>query len=126
MDAMDNNDQHTYTGSCHCGAVRFAFRSPKIEAGLRCDCSICQRKGAAMTVFAIDPGQIDIHAEPGALGEYQFNTGVAKHYFCTRCGIYTFHQTRKVPGWYRANLGCIEGIEPLQLPVDVVHNRDWK
>lgn len=119
-------DLCSYNGSCHCGAVRFAFNSPKIEAGLRCNCSICLRKGAAMTVFAIDPEQMAIDAEPGALGEYRFNTEVAQHYFCTRCGIYTFHKTRKKPGWYRANLGCIEGLDALQLPIDVVDNRDWK
>lgn len=120
---MESNE---YKGSCHCGAVRFAFRSPPIEAGLRCNCSICLRKGAAMTVFAIDPAHMHIAAAPGALGEYRFNTGTAKHYFCMHCGIYTFHLTRKKPGWYRANLGCIEGLDALRLPIEVVDNRDWK
>lgn len=117
---------HEYKGSCHCGAVRFMFRSQRIEAGLRCNCSICVRKGAAMTVFAIDPAHMTIAAEPGALGEYRFNTGTAKHFFCTRCGIYTFHQTRRKPGWYRANLGCIEGVDALGLPVEIVDNRNWQ
>ena len=31
------------------------------------------------------------------LSLYQFNTRVAKHYFCKVCGIYTFHR----PGWRR-------------------------
>jgi hypothetical protein len=116
----------SYKGSCHCGAVRYAFRSRKIEAGLRCNCSMCLRKGAAMTVFAIDPAQIEIVAEPGALAEYRFGSCVAVHYFCARCGIYTFHQTRRKPGWYRANLGTIEGVDPLQLPIEVVDNINWK
>jgi hypothetical protein len=120
MDLME------YRGSCHCGAVRFSFRGPPIEAGFRCNCSICIRKGAPMTVFAIDPEHMHIDAEPGALSEYRFHTGVAAHCFCVRCGIYTFHQTRRKPGWYRANLGCIEGVDPFQLPIDVVDNRNWE
>jgi hypothetical protein len=32
-----------------------------------------------------------------ALGEYQFNTKTAKHYFCSVCGIYTHHQRRSTP-----------------------------
>jgi hypothetical protein len=116
----------SYKGGCHCGAVRYAFRSPELVAGLRCNCSICLRKGAAMTVFAIDPALIEIEAEPGALSEYRFGTCVAAHYFCARCGIYTFHQTRRKPGWYRANLGTIDGVDPLQLPIEVVDNINWK
>ena len=37
---------NTYRGSCHCGAIRFTFKGPdKIESGLRCNCSICRRRG---------------------------------------------------------------------------------
>ena len=43
----------TYTGSCHCGAVRFAFKAPEIDKGLRCNCSLCRRKGALMSGFVV-------------------------------------------------------------------------
>ena len=115
-----------HRGGCHCGAVRYSFQGPRIDGGLRCNCSICRRKGAAMTVFAIDPARIDIEADAGALAEYRFGSCVAVHYFCARCGIYTFHQTRRKPGWYRANLGCIEGVDPFQLPIEVIDNSNWK
>ena len=53
----------TYRGSCHCGAIRFAFKGPeKIENGLRCNCSICRRKGALMSGFTIAPDEIEIEA----------------------------------------------------------------
>ena len=64
----------SYSGSCHCGAVRFEVRTTLAPA-VRCNCSFCRRRGA----------------EPEILGLYQWNTRIAKHYFCTRCGIYTFH-----------------------------------
>ena len=42
---------------------------------------------------------------------YQFDTKIAKHYFCKTCGIYPFHETMRVPGHYRVNLGCIDDID---------------
>ena len=52
---------NTYRGSCHCGAIRFTFKGPdKIESGLRCNCSICRRKGALMSGFAVAPDEIEI------------------------------------------------------------------
>ena len=35
---------------------------------------------------------------------YQFNTGEAKHYFCSKCGIHTFHQQRSEPDHYSVNV----------------------
>ncbi len=43
---------------------------------------------------------------------YQFNMREAKHYFCSRCGIYTFHQRRSSPHQYGINVACIEGMSP--------------
>lgn len=110
--------QH-YQGSCHCGAVKFSYTGEEIARGLRCNCSICSRKGAMMSSEVIAPEALTIQAEEGTLGLYQFGTKVAKHFFCKQCGIYTFHQTIRKPGHYRVNLGCIEGVDPLTLEADV-------
>lgn len=48
---------------------------------------------------------------------YQFNSGVAKHYFCSNCGIYTHHQTRSHPNVYGFNIGCLEGVNPFDLDI---------
>jgi hypothetical protein len=37
------------------------------------------------------------------LSLYQFNTNTARHYFCSRCGIYTHHQRRSNPKEYGVN-----------------------
>lgn len=47
-----------------------------------------------------------------ALTLYQFNTGTAKHYFCSKCGIYTHHQRRSNTNQYGVNVACLEGISP--------------
>jgi len=112
-----------HSGSCHCGAVRFSFEGEPITRGLRCNCSICARKGAMMTPEAIPPERFHIEAEEGALGLYEFGAATAKHYFCRHCGIYPFHITARVPGHYRANLGCIEGVDPFALDCDVFDGR---
>jgi hypothetical protein len=104
-------------GSCHCGAVKFEVRTPVAPAA-RCNCSLCRRKGALMTPpFAAD--QLVIAQGEGALSLYRFNTHVAKHFFCKHCGIYPFHQTRKDPKLWRANIGCLEGVDPYALEAGV-------
>lgn len=108
-----------YKGSCHCGAVRFEFSGPDIERGLRCNCSICRRKGAMMTAFMVAPEEISIEAKADALATYEFGSHIAKHHFCKQCGIYPFHQTLRKPGHYRINLGCVDGVDSTQLPCDV-------
>lgn len=108
-----------YHGNCHCGAVRFSYEGEPITKGLRCNCSICSRKGAMMSPQAIAPEQFNIDADTGALGLYQFGKKTAKHYFCKHCGIYTFHETARMPGHFRVNLGCIEGIDTFALEAEV-------
>jgi hypothetical protein len=84
-----------YTGSCHCGAVRFEARTA-IAPATRCNCSLCRRKGALMSAaFPVD--NLRILAGTEALTLYQFNTHAARHFSCKVCGIYSFHQTRKDP-----------------------------
>jgi len=109
----------TFQGSCHCGDVTFQFSGEPITQGLRCNCSICARKGALMSSEVYGPAQLTFQAAEGALGCYQFGSGVAKHYFCTRCGIYPFHETVRKPGHYRVNLGCVDGVDSLTLPTQV-------
>lgn len=108
-----------YQGSCHCGAVKFSFESDPITKGLRCNCSLCSRKGAMMSPEVIAPDKIIIDAQQDMLGLYQFGARTAKHYFCKSCGIYTFHVTARVPDHYRVNLGCVEGVDPFALEAEV-------
>jgi hypothetical protein len=109
----------TYQGSCHCGAVKFSYSGEKIEKGLRCNCSICSRKGAMMSIEVIPEDKLEILAKGDSLGLYQFGQKTAKHFFCRECGIYPFHETARFPGHYRVNLGCIDEIDTFELKFDV-------
>lgn len=109
-----------YKAACHCGTVRFTVKlSDGLRSARRCNCSYCRMRGAV----AVSANLADIQVEQGqdALTLYQFNTGQAKHYFCSRCGIYTFHQRRSNPEQYGVNVACIEGKSPFdfkEVPVN--------
>lgn len=108
-----------YHGSCHCGDIKFEFETETISKGLRCNCSVCTRKGALMSAFVLSEDELKVDAKPGSLSTYTFGTGAAKHQFCNHCGIYTFHETMRFPGKFRVNLGCVEGLDSLNLPFDI-------
>lgn len=112
-----------HQASCHCGNVTFSFETEQpVDRGLRCNCSICARKGALMSAQVFTPAELNIKSKED-LGLYQFGSGVAKHYFCKTCGIYTFHETIRAPGHYRVNLGCCDDIDVTALPFDVFDGR---
>ncbi len=100
--------------TCHCGAVRLRLTLPNgIENPRRCDCSMCRRRGAVVASVVL--ANLEVVEGEDMLGVYQFNTKTAKHYFCTRCGIYTHHQRRSNPKEYGYNVGCLEGVNPFDL-----------
>ena len=107
----------SWKGSCHCGAVKFEV-STAIEPAGRCNCSLCRRKGALMSP-PFEARELTIVEGEDSLTLYQFNTRVAKHYFCKHCGIYPFHQTRRDPARWRVNLGCLEGVDVYALEASV-------
>ena len=107
-----------FNGSCHCGSIRFSYQAEPVTRGLRCNCSICSRKGAMMSADVIAADKIKIDAQDGMLGLYQFGAKTARHYFCKQCGIYTFHETARMPGHLRVNLGCVDGVDTFQLEAD--------
>ncbi len=104
-----------HRATCHCGAVELEVSMPNgIVNPRRCDCSICRRKGAIVASVALDA--IKIVKGEKHLKLYQFNTNTARHYFCSNCGIYTHHQRRSNPNEYGVNVGCLEGVNPYDLP----------
>ena len=102
----------TYHGSCHCQAVRFEVDTT-IDRVTVCNCSICSKKG--IVHHRVAPESVRLISGQDVLATYQFNTRVARHWFCRTCGIYPFHQTRKDRGLWRANVGCLHGVDPYAL-----------
>ena len=107
--------QPKHRASCHSGSVVLEIDLPNgIDMPTRCNCSICRRKGAVMAF--VKRSAIRILQGEDQLQLYQFHMQTAKHYFCGHCGIYTHHQRRSNPEEYAFNVGCLEGVDPLQIP----------
>ncbi|MCU8208170.1 GFA family protein, partial [Vibrio vulnificus] len=112
-----------YQGSCHCGAITFSFSMPEIDTGLKCNCSLCQKKNAMMSNFTLSSNELTIESKDDALSTYTFGSNIAKHHFCRVCGIYPFHQTLRKPGHYRINLSCIDNLDLSSLNVEYFNGR---
>jgi hypothetical protein len=96
----------TFTGGCHCGAVRFQVVVDKYQV-TECNCSICDKKGFLHLIVPSEKFTLLQGAE--ALTTYTFNTGVAKHTFCRICGIHSFYVPRSHPDGFSVNLRCLDG-----------------
>ncbi len=118
----------TYSGSCHCGAVTFRFTGEAIVNAMRCNCSICRRRNAIMSAAYYPPDRFEMLTGTEALSVYRFEPCMVNHYFCSRCGIYPFHDAVNDPSvGYRVNLGCVEGIDAHALPIRVFDGADtWR
>lgn len=109
----------TLRGACHCGEVRFEAVLPDgLSKPRRCTCSICRMRGAVAVTVDLDGLRITAGAD--RLTEYRFNTGVARHYFCSRCGIYTHHKRRSNPDQYGLNVASLEGVSPFDFAEVIV------
>ncbi len=107
---MDSNINEI-DGACHCGTVRFHVRlTDGLNTARRCNCSYCRMRGAV--VVSADLDAIVISEGEEALSLYQFNTMSAKHYFCSKCGIYTHHQRRSNTNQYGVNVACLKDVSP--------------
>ena len=109
---------------CHCGAVEAEINiRENFEKILRCNCSLCKRKGAIMSLVKNE--DFTITKGSNKLRLYQFHTKVAKHYFCSECGIYTHHNPRSNPNLTGFNLACIDEVDIFKLediPINDGHN----
>ncbi len=99
---------------CHCEEVEVEINIPdNFEKVLKCNCSICKRKGAVMSMVKNE--DFKIIKGKDKLKLYQFHSKIAKHYFCNNCGIYTHHNPRANPNMTGFNLGCIDDIDIFEL-----------
>lgn len=84
-----------YSGSCHCGAVRFECNLDLTDDTRRCNCSFCW-KTRFWKAFAMQ-GDFRLLQGEDALSDYQASPsewpkGDVHHYFCRHCGVRPFSQ----------------------------------
>ena len=114
----------THTGGCHCGRVRFEVSAPARIEVIDCNCSICSKTGYLHLVVRAE--NFKLVSGSDALTTYTFNTGTAKHLFCSTCGIKSFYVPRSHPDGFSVNARCIDPGTIEELTVRPVDGRNWE
>ena len=103
----------TYTGQCHCGAVRYQLSGePKVVS--LCHCRDCQRSaGAPMVSWAMfpDTALTLLQGQPKTIN----SSGTAMRSFCGECGSGLFYRNAAIlPGIVDVQSATLD--DPDQLP----------
>ena len=96
----------THSGGCHCGRVRFEVDAPARIEAVDCNCSMCRRFGYLHLI--VPAADFRLLSGGDALTEYRFNTGVARHLFCSTCGVKSFYVPRSHPDGWSVNVRCLD------------------
>ena len=91
------SETKTYSGSCHCGKVRFEMTA-EITRASACNCSTCGRLGWLMV--SVPPGQFKLQSGTDAQTDYQFGKVIV-------------------------NLRCVEGLDVDALEVEKFDGRSY-
>jgi hypothetical protein len=112
-----------YRGGCHCGTVAFEVEGELSEVS-ECNCSICTRK--AYLHWIVPPQSFRLLRGREQLATYSFNTGVARHFFCTRCGVAPYYVPRSHPDKIDVNARCLDGVDVAKLKIRQFDGRNWE
>ena len=113
----------TCLGGCHCGRVRFEIGVPDKILVSRCNCSICKKSGYLHVI--VDADRFNLLCGEESLVDYRFHTGVARHLFCSHCGIKSFYVPRSHPESFSVNLNCIELPDGIDVTVREFDGQNW-
>lgn len=121
---MSERELLEHRGGCHCGAARFAFKSPAAVRVQRCNCSMCAMTGFEHLI--VPNAHFTLLSDPAALTTYSFNTGVARHLFCRVCGVKSFYVPRSNPDGYSINLRCVDRSTISAVEYEDFDGRNWE
>jgi len=112
------------SGGCHCGAVRFEVLAPDEIDARECNCSICRRTGYLHLIVPAERFRITKGAD--RITTYTFNTGTAKHHFCSICGIKSFYVPRSKPHGFSVNVRCLDDGAVRVMRITLFDGEHWE
>jgi hypothetical protein len=113
-----------HSGGCHCGKVRIEVIAPSRLSVLECNCSICSKSGYLHLI--VPKSRFRLLQGEEFLTTYAFNTHVAKHLFCSVCGIKSFYVPRSHPDGYSVNARCLDMGTVEAMTIEPFDGREWE
>lgn len=89
-----------------------------------CNCSICAMSGNAHII--VPAARFHLLQGEDRLALYTFNTGRAKHRFCTTCGIKSFYRPRSNPDGVAVTYRCIDDWRDLEATFHSFDGVNWE
>ena len=114
----------THRGGCHCGRVKYEVIAPSRIKVNQCNCSICSKSG--YLGLLVPKERFKLLCGEEYLTTYTFNTGVAKHLFCSHCGIKSFYVPRSHPDGYNVNARCFDPTTIENMEIIQVDGQNWE
>ena len=114
----------THRGGCHCGRVKYEVIAPSRIKVNQCNCSICSKSG--YLGLLVPKERFKLLCGEEYLTTYTFNTGVAKHLFCSHCGIKSFYVPRSHPDGYNVNARCLDPTTIENMEIVPVDGQNWE
>lgn len=113
----------TYTGGCHCGAVRYEVEMEP-QSALVCNCSHCHKAGLSLTF--LPASHFKLLQGEDAQTEYRFNKKTIAHLFCKTCGIQSFARAKSPEGvdTIALNLRTVDNLNLDSIPVETYNGKD--
>ena len=113
-----------HKGGCHCGRVSFEVEAPSDLSLDECNCSICDMVGYQHLI--VPRSRFRILQGEDQLSTYEFNTGVAKHYFCSHCGVKSFYVPRSHPDGISVNGRCLNRDSVSSVTLTQFDGQNWE
>ncbi|QNA87536.1 GFA family protein [Massilia sp. Dwa41.01b] len=110
----------TSNGTCHCGAIAYAFDGDPVQV-LNCHCTMCRTmNGGAFSTYVVIPSQtLRFIRGEADLGAYTVTERTSKH-FCPHCATPLFNANPTTyPGLRMLYLGTLRDAAQLRPAINI-------
>ena len=111
-------------GACHCGVVTFEAETDDDIVAYSCNCSLCDQVGFIHVI--VPKSSFRLLGGADKITTYTFNSGVAKHTFCSVCGVKPFYTPRSNPDGYSLNLRCMDRSQFSSITIEPFDGQNWE